>query len=189
MLIYKKTNTMHSLIHKHLLHLLLYRLCCSYLLHLSGHFIHKTGIMPRRLLRTDLACSLNNYMATVNSKNGLGNEPLVRNENTFGISTTVTPYDASPSSNNMVSHFRQNISQDHTCSAKRAFHATSSYNSSQVLEPQSKKPRSSEICGDQHFQSDYVSIAAENTFNLKTGNKNCQFITTSGSIHQNYNLH
>ena len=165
--------------------------------------------MPRRLLRTDLACSLNNYMGTLNSKNGLGseplvcnenmfssgttanclgNKPLVRNENTSGIDTTAAPYDASPSSNNMVSHFRQNISQDHTCSAKRAFHATSSYNSSQVLEPQSKKPRSSEICGDEHFQSDYVSIAADNTFNLKTGNKNCQFIPTSGSIHQNYNI-
>ena len=108
----------------------------------------KSVTMPRRLLRTDLLDNLTNYMANVSGQGGLGNEPLIGNQTTLDIDTVGVPYGCSTSNTNMVSHFPQTVNKKHTCSTKRAVHATSPYNSSPVLQPQSKKQRPSEICED-----------------------------------------
>ncbi|PWA45329.1 helitron helicase-like domain-containing protein [Artemisia annua] len=115
-------------------------------------------------------------MSNLTGENGLGNQTLIGNEKKLGINTTGMPYDGSP-----------NISENHTCSTKRAFHATSSYNSSTVLQPQRKKTRSSEICEEQQHPSDSVSIVTDDAFNLKNDNKNPQFIPTSGTINHSEN--
>ncbi|PWA61479.1 helitron helicase-like domain-containing protein [Artemisia annua] len=132
--------------------------------------------MPRRLLRTDSPYLFGGYMSNLTAENGLGNETLNGNEKDLGINIPGTPNYGLP-----------NISQNHTCSGKRALDATPSYNSPTFLQPQWKKPRSSEIYQDEKHPSDSVSTVNENAFNLINASKKVHDISASGNIDHTQN--